>query len=188
LINELNHRVKNMLATVQAIAFQTLKGEVSLAEARKRFEARLMALARAHNLVTAQNWEGSSLERVVRDATEYLAEQGRFEIAGADVWVSPRAALALALAFHELSTNAAKYGALSNEDGRVSISWRIVGGRLRIEWKEINGPAVSEPARRGFGSKLIERGLGADLGGSASLGFEADGVRCTIEASLDDIA
>ena len=188
LINELNHRVKNMLATVQAIAFQTLKGEIPLAEARKRFEARLMALARAHNLVTAQNWEGSSLDRVVRDATEYLAEQGRFEIAGEDVWVSPRAALALALAFHELSTNAAKYGALSTDKGRVSIRWRTRDGRLHIEWKETGGPAVSEPASRGFGSRLIERGLGADLGGSASLAFEADGVRCRIEASMSGLA
>ncbi len=188
LINELNHRVKNMLATVQAIAFQTLKGEVPLAEARKRFEARLMALARAHNLVTAQHWEGSSLDRVVRDATEYLAEQGRFEIAGEDVWVSPRAALALALAFHELSTNAAKYGALSRDGGQVSISWRTDGERLLIEWKERGGPPVSEPSSRGFGSRLIERGLGADLDGSASLGFEPDGVRCRIEASMSGLA
>jgi len=102
--------------------------------------------------------------------------------------VSPRAALALALAFHELSTNAAKYGALSNDDGRISISWRTGEGRLRIEWKETGGPAVSEPTRRGFGSRLIERGLGADLGGSASLGFEPDGVKCVIDASLGGIA
>lgn len=185
LINELNHRVKNTLATVQAIAFQTLKGEIPLAEARGRFEARLMALSRAHNLLTAQNWQGASLERVVRDSTEYLAgEQGRFEISGQEVMLAPRAALALAMAFHELSTNAAKYGALSVDGGSVSIRWRTGEAMLRIEWKERGGPPVAEPAQRGFGSRLIERGLTADLAGSAAIAFEPDGLSCTIEAAL----
>lgn len=186
LINELNHRVKNTLATVQAIAFQTLKGDISLVEARRRFEARLMALSRAHNLLTEQNWEGAALEKVVRDATEYLA-QDRFEIAGDSLWLAPRAALALALALHELGTNAAKYGALSNETGRVMIRWSVDAGGLRIEWKEQGGPPVAEPAGRGFGSRLIERGLAADLGGPAKLLFEPDGLRCVIEASLQEI-
>ncbi|HZF93992.1 MAG TPA: HWE histidine kinase domain-containing protein [Allosphingosinicella sp.] len=185
LINELNHRVKNTLATVQAIAFQTLKGEIPLAEARSRFEARLLALSRAHSLLTAQNWEGASLARVVADATEYLAgEQGRFEVSGPDVLLAPRPALALALAFHELGTNAAKYGALSAEGGTVAISWTSVGGTLRIEWRERGGPVVVQPERRGFGSRLIERGLAADLGGQASLEFGAEGLVCTIEAGL----
>ena len=188
LINELNHRVKNILATVQAIAFQTLKGETPLADARGRFEARLMALSRAHSMLTAQNWEGASLDRVVRDATEYLSEdQSRFAVAGAEVWLAPRAALALALAFHELSTNAAKYGALASERGTVSIGWQVADGALRIEWKESGGPLVVAPERRGFGSRLIERGLAADLGGSARLTFEPDGLACTIEAALDTV-
>jgi two-component sensor histidine kinase len=188
LINELNHRVKNTLATVQAIAYQTLKGEVPLAEARGRFEARLLALSRAHSLLTARNWEGASLARVVADATEYLAaESGRFEIGGDELMLSPRAALALTLAFHELSTNAAKYGALSVEGGTVSISWRTDEGLLRIEWKERGGPPVAEPARRGFGSRLIERGLTGDLGGKAALAFESDGLACTIEAALASV-
>ena len=186
LINELNHRVKNTLATVQAIAFQTLKGDISLVEARQRFEARLMALSRAHNLLTEQNWEGAFLGKVVRDATDYLAED-RFEVFGESLWLAPRAALALALALHELSTNAAKYGALSNESGRVTISWSVDGGSLRFEWKERGGPPVSEPAGRGFGSRLIERGLAADLGGPAQLLFEPDGLRCVIAASLQEI-
>jgi len=189
LINELNHRVKNTLATVQAIAFQTMKGDVTLGEARARFEARLMALSRAHSLLTAQNWEGASLVRVVGDSTEYLAaDEGRFAIEGAEVWLAPRAALALALAFHELSTNAAKYGALAQEGGLVSISWTVADGMLRIRWKESGGPPVAEPAERGFGSRLIERGLSGDLGGSASLAFEPDGLLCTIEAALTGIA
>jgi PAS domain S-box-containing protein len=185
LINELNHRVKNNLATVQAIAFQTLKGDIPLAEARSRFEARLLALSRAHNLLTEQSWGGAALDRLVRDSTEHLAgESGRFSAEGEPVWLSPRAALALALALHELATNAAKYGALAAEGGTVAISWALDGETLRLEWKESGGPAVRQPPTRGFGSRLIERGLESDLGGAARLHFEPDGLRCVILASL----
>ena len=187
LINELNHRVKNTLATVQAIALQTLKGDIPLGEARSRFEARLMALSRAHNVLTEQNWERAALERVARDSLEHLAaEQDRFTLSGEPVWLQPRAALALSLALHELGTNAAKYGALSVERGRVTISWGMEGDRLRLEWKESGGPALQgSPARRGFGSRLIEDGLKGDLGGDARLAFEPDGLRCTIVAAAD---
>jgi PAS domain S-box-containing protein len=185
LINELNHRVKNTLASVQAIAFQTLKGDVPLAEARARFEARLLALSAAHNLLTEENWVGASLERVVKDATEHLAgDSARFDIAGEPLRLAPRAALALAMALHELGTNAAKYGALSVEGGRVSIAWTAEDDRLRLEWRESGGPPVEPPTRRGFGSRLIERGLEADLGGRAALRFDPAGLRCEIEASL----
>jgi PAS domain S-box-containing protein len=186
LINELNHRVKNTLATVQAIAFQTLKGDVPLDEARARFEARLMALSRAHNLLTERNWEGALLDQVIRDALDFLPAE-RFKLAGEPVWMGPRASLALALALHELSTNAVKYGALSGESGLVSIRWWASEDRLALEWKESGGPAVAEPSGSGFGTRLIERGLASDLGGSASLHFEADGVRCLIDASFDAI-
>jgi PAS domain S-box-containing protein len=189
LINELNHRVKNTLASVQAIAFQTLKGDIPLAEARHRFEARLMALSRAHNLLTEQNWERACLSRVVRDATEHLAgERERFVITdGGLVWLAPRAALALSLALHELGTNAAKYGALAGEHGTVEISWRADADALHLVWKERGGPPVEAPDRRGFGSRLIEQGLESDLGGAARMAFEKDGLRCTIAASLDTI-
>jgi PAS domain S-box-containing protein len=187
LINELNHRVKNSLATVQAIAFQTLRGETSLAEARAGFEARLIALSKAHNLLTEQNWERAALARVVRDAVEHLGGERRFAISGPAVWLSPRAALALALALHELGTNAAKYGALSADGGGVVIGWTAEAGQLRLEWKERNGPPVAAPARRGFGSRLIEQGLGGDLGGEARIAFEPDGLRCTVEAALDQV-
>jgi PAS domain S-box-containing protein len=185
LINELNHRVKNTLASVQGIAFQTLRGEVSLAEARARFEARLMALSGAHNLLTEENWGGASLERVVTDSIEHLAgEAGRFDVGGAPLRLAPRAALALAMALHELGTNAAKYGALSAEGGRVSIGWTQSGDRLHLLWRESGGPPVAAPTRRGFGSRLIERGLAADLGGAAALHFDPAGLRCEIHASL----
>ena len=186
LINELNHRVKNTLATVQAIAFQTLKGDIPLKEARARFESRLLALSRAHNLLTEQNWEGASLDQVVHDATDHLSPD-RFQLDGERVWLAPRAALALALALHELGTNAAKYGALSSEKGIVSIRWRLERERLRLEWKEKDGPQVTAPPARGFGSRLIERGLANDLGGTARLYFEPDGVRCAIDASLEAV-
>jgi PAS domain S-box-containing protein len=188
LINELNHRVKNTLASVQAIAFQTLRGEAPLAEARSRFEARLMALSAAHNLLTEENWAGASLERLVRDSVEHLGgESGRFDVAGEPLRLAPRAALGLAMALHELGTNAAKYGALSVEGGRVGIEWTLDGERLHLEWRESGGPPVAAPKRRGFGSRLIERGLEADLGGAAALHFEPAGLRCEINASLDAI-
>jgi two-component sensor histidine kinase len=185
LINELNHRVKNTLASVQGIAFQTLRGEVSLAEARARFEARLMALSSAHNLLTEENWGGASLERVVSDSIEHLTgEAGRFDVEGEPLRLAPRAALALAMALHELGTNAVKYGALSIDGGRVSIRWTQAADRLRLVWQEIGGPRVEPPSRRGFGSRLIERGLAADLGGAAALSFDPGGLSCEIEASL----
>jgi PAS domain S-box-containing protein len=188
LINELNHRVKNTLATVQAIAFQTLKGDLTLAQARTGFEARLLALSKAHNLLTEQNWERASLERVVRDSLEHFAGGDRFALSGPEIWLAPRAALALALALHELATNAAKYGALSAEHGQVAIDWSDDGGVLRLDWKEQGGPAVAAPTRRGFGSRLIEQGLGGDLGGTARITFEADGLRCTVEARMSAVA
>ncbi|HEY0028063.1 MAG TPA: HWE histidine kinase domain-containing protein [Allosphingosinicella sp.] len=188
LINELNHRVKNSLATVQAIAFQTLRGNIPLPEARARFEARLIALSKAHNLLTEQNWERAALERVVRDAIEHLGGERRFTVSGPEVWLSPRAALALALALHELGTNAAKYGALSADGGRVDIAWTDQNSTLCLNWKEQGGPPVAAPVRRGFGSRLIEQGLAGDLGGEARIAFEADGLRCTVEAALDRIA
>jgi two-component sensor histidine kinase len=125
---------------------------------------------------------------VVRDATAYLAaEPGRFTIEGPNIFLAPRAALALALALHELCTNAAKYGALSADGGSVAISWSSEGDRLRLEWKERGGPPVETPPTRGFGSRLIERGLEADLGGAAKLHFERNGMCCVIEASLDAV-
>jgi PAS domain S-box-containing protein len=189
LINELNHRVKNTLASVQAIAFQTLKGQISLLEARTRFEARLMALSRAHNLLTERNWEGAELARVVRDATEHLeGDSARFDLRGEEgLSLRPRAALALALAFHELGTNAAKYGALSREGGRVTIAWREEGDTLLLDWKESGGPEVKPPERRGFGSRLIEQGLASDLAGGAEIHFHPDGLRCTIRASIEAV-
>src|SRR5829696_2611005 len=191
LINELNHRVKNTLATVQGIAAQTLRSSATDAEARAAFEARLLALSKVHNVLTRENWESVSLADI---AAEVLAPHGgedpeRFAIAGPDVRLHPRMALPIAMALHELATNAVKYGSLSGERGRVALDWRVDpapgGARLRLRWAEQGGPAVAPPSRKGFGSRLIERSLTLELGGKVTLSYAADGVVCTIDAPLE---
>jgi two-component sensor histidine kinase len=124
---------------------------------------------------------------VVRDSVEHFAGDCRFRISGPSFWLAPRSALALALALHELGTNAAKYGALSVAGGVIDIAWTETDGILRLDWKESGGPAVTAPSRRGFGSRLIEQGLGGDLGGEARIAFEHDGLRCTNEAAVGEI-
>ena len=185
LINELNHRVKNTLAIVQGIAQQTFRGEAAAPAAREAFEGRLAALSAAHNVLTDRSWAPVSLVQIVEDAiAPHRAQADRFSVSGPDVELPPKAAVSLALTIHELSTNAVKYGALSAPDGRVEIAWSGDGGRLRLVWRESGGPEVTEPRRRGFGTRLIERGLAAELDGSATFAFRREGVICTIEAPL----
>jgi two-component sensor histidine kinase/CheY-like chemotaxis protein len=190
LLNELNHRVKNTLATVQSIAVQTLRNAKNTVQARRHFEGRLIALSRVHNILTLENWEGASLLNVIADSIAPYRDQEweRFEIEGPDVSVPAKYALALAMALHELCTNAVKYGALSNEKGHVRIEWNVSAGngsrQLTIRWTEVGGPPVRPPSRRGFGSRLIELGLKRDLGGNVEIDFASTGVNCTIEAPL----
>jgi len=190
LINELNHRVKNTLATVQSIAAQTLRTGALDLEVRHRLDARLVALSDAHNLLTEHNWEGSTLRRVVEMALRphESDREKRFVVEGPEIKLSPKSALAFAMAIHELATNAIKYGALSNESGQVAIRWQVIRGeeepRLQLVWRESGGPAVAPPTRKGFGSRLIERGLAADLGGRVELTYPTSGVVCTIDAPL----
>ena len=187
LIAELNHRVKNVLATVTAIARQTFSRATDVELAAKTFDARLRSLARAHDLLTHGSWESASLDRIVRDAlSPYLAE--RLDIGGPDTAVSPKLVVAMSMILHELSTNAAKYGALSVETGRVRVSWSIVYGespKLLLDWEEIGGPSVIPPDRKGFGTRLIEGLLTGELGGSVHSDYDPSGLRCHIEASLD---
>ena len=191
LVNELNHRVKNTLAIVQSMAMQTLRNNVDTREARAQFDARLIALSRAHDILTRESWEGAVLAEIIGEAVAPHCGPGadRFELDGPKVWLSPKHALALAMGLHELCTNAAKYGALSNDAGRVKIEWFVGGlngGReLRIRWIEIGGPKVGTPSRRGFGSQLIERGLSQDLGGEVRIDFVPTGVICAISATLE---
>jgi two-component sensor histidine kinase len=192
LINELNHRVKNTLATVQSIALQSLRGlEGEEAEAaRNAFENRLLALARVHDVLTRENWEGAEMGAVVADAIRPLdggAETSRFTVSGPPLRLPPRLALSIAMALHELGTNAVKYGALSNDEGKVAIAWTVTRAneiRLSLRWSESGGPPVKKPTRTGFGSRLIERSLARELEGEVELVYEPTGVICTIDAPV----
>lgn len=188
LVHELNHRVKNTLAIVQSIALQTMRGATSLVEVRHALTDRLVALAKAHDALTGENWEGAELNDIVAGAIAPLADADRFQVEGPRVWLSPALSLSLALALHELATNASKYGALSTEQGWVNISWAVDGAldaqRLTLRWRERGGVPVQPPTRQGFGTRLIERSFSADLGGSATIDFAPDGVTCVIEALL----
>lgn len=187
LINELNHRVKNTLATVQSMAVQTLRGEVDLGVAYEKFEARLMGLSEVHDILTRERWHGASLQEVAERAMRpfFSGDGGRVRFDGPDVRLQPAPALTLALVFHELSTNAVKYGALSVEGGRVDLTWSLESDdRLRLIWVESGGPPVTTPTRKGFGSRLIERGLRGDLRGAATLSYNPGGLICAMEAWL----
>jgi signal transduction histidine kinase len=188
LVNELNHRVKNTLTTVQSFAMQTLRNAASLSEGRRAFESRLIALSKAHDVLVRESWEAAGLREIVSDALAAYSgrAENRVRIGGKDIRICPKAALALSMALHELATNAVKYGALSNQSGRVDISW-TADTEFRLDWTEAGGPEVHPPARRGFGSRLIEQGLAHEIGGKVELSFESSGVDCTIRAPLEEI-
>ncbi|MEW9614398.1 chemotaxis protein CheB [Shinella sp. S4-D37] len=189
LVGELNHRVKNTLAVVQSIASQTLGGASSMAEARDAFSSRLMNLAKTHDVLTRESWTGANLADIVADTIKpHAGGQSRFRIEGPCLQLAPSAALAVSMALHELSTNAAKYGALSTDMGRVEIFWRVEGDgemrRLALRWRESGGPDVIKPTRKGFGSRLIGRALATELGGKVRVEYKPSGVVCTIVAPL----
>jgi PAS domain S-box-containing protein len=189
LIDELNHRVKNTLTTVQSIVSQALRHASDPEVIRESIESRLFALSRSHDLLTRENWESAGLHDVVDAAMEPFGvangRSERFLVTGANVRFPPKAALALGIAFHELATNAVKYGAFSGDTGCVRIAWTIEpgpkGDRLILTWREENGPLVLPPARKGFGSRVIERGLALELDGTTHLDYRADGAVCTID-------
>ena len=183
LANELNHRVKNSLTTVQSIVNQTLRGAVDVESARAAASARIVSLAEAHDLLTVRNWSGADVaDLVARAVAPFTISQ--ISLDGPSLDVSPSQALALSLALHELGTNAAKYGALSCPEGRVELRWKVEDDRLNLSWSESGGPNVVPPSRRGFGSRLIENALCRDLDGQTRLEFAPDGVRCWITAAL----
>ncbi|WP_342151606.1 sensor histidine kinase [Methylorubrum sp. SB2] len=192
LVDELNHRVKNTLATVQSFAFQSFRGlDGAGARQREAFEGRLLALSAAHNILTRENWAGAGLHAVMEEVLRPFEAGGpRFALSGPDLRLPPRVALALGMVLHELCTNAAKHGALSVPEGRVALDWRTEpaetgADRLHLVWRESGGPPVTAPKRRGFGSRLIERGLSAELGGHARIDFPQDGVVCEIFSAVE---
>jgi two-component sensor histidine kinase len=187
LLDELNHRVKNTLATVQSVALQTLRNVKDPAQFGEAFIARIGALARAHELLSAASWEGASLAEVVSRTLRPVAGsgQGRVSISGPAISLGPNAAVTLNMVFHELATNAAKYGALSNDAGHVNVSWALEdNGAVRIDWRESGGPPVADPRRRGFGSRLIEQGLVREFDGQAQLSFHPEGLSCMIRLPI----
>ncbi|WP_371261264.1 sensor histidine kinase [Bradyrhizobium sp. th.b2] len=189
LVDELNHRVKNTLSIVQAIAHQTFRKNADPIEARHAFEGRLIALGHAHDLLTETNWENASLGQLAEVTLDTKgANADLISITGPSVLLAPKQAVSIAMALHELCTNARKYGALSEEDGRVRLDWSKADdarAQLCIVWRESGGPPVSPPARRGFGSTLLERTLAHDLDGEVSVEFEPEGLLCRIALPLE---
>lgn len=204
LVGELNHRVKNALAVALAVMDQTWRATVGAGEPAERFRedfvARLRALARAHDLLTQDDRRGATLADLVRAALapydggreEEAGTSARVEAAGPAVQVQAGAVVALAMALHELATNAAKHGALSVPGGRVSVTWRAAEGAqgdraLELDWTESGGPPVAgPPRRRGFGSVLLTRGLKGQLGGEVALDFAPGGLRCRVRVPLSE--
>ena len=190
LIGELNHRVKNTLSIVQSLAMQSFRSDASPEQGRSSFEARLRALSTAHNLLTRENWERASLAETINSAVGATAgsDISRVHLDGPDIDLPPQTALSVAMIIHELCTNAIKYGALSAPEGRVNLSWSLDLGEemadLTIVWREAGGPRVTPPSARGFGTRLIQRGLSAELSGAASIDFAPEGVVCTIQARI----
>ncbi|MEW5685638.1 MAG: sensor histidine kinase [Pseudomonadota bacterium] len=192
MVNELNHRVKNTLATVQSIVAQTMRGAEMSLRARETLTSRILALSKAHDVLTDEQWSGADLSEIAAQAAQpFLVGlgEGRIRLSGPSIRVPPKTAIAIALALHELATNAVKYGALSVPEGHVEFSWEISrSGRrrdLHAAWREVDGPHVSPPTRAGFGTRLIQRGLAADLNGQVEIAYPASGVICTIDACLE---
>ena len=192
LIDELNHRVKNTLSTVQSIVWQTLRTTTDPKAIRQSIEFRLFALSRSHDLLTREKWESAGLFDIAHDALEPFGVSGgradRIVIIGENIRFPPKAALALSIAFNELATNAVKYGALSNASGSILIGWTMqtapAGKRLLLNWTEKDGPQVTPPAHRGFGSRVIERGLAHELEGAVHLDYRPEGLVCTMDIPL----
>ncbi len=184
ILHELNHRVKNTLATVQALARQSRGSE-------KALEARILALSKTHDLLTREAWSGAPLREVLEnELSPYRTGGDQIDLVGPAVSLSPREVLALGMTVHELTTNAAKYGALSVPEGRVRVGWSLATAgagtqRLRLTWQESGGPPVQAPTRTGFGTRLIAAGVRRELDGTVEIAFDASGLRCDLEVPLE---
>ena len=192
LLNELNHRTQNTLATVLSISKQTLRGALDK-QTVEAFEGRIMALSKAHSLLGRKDWDRLSLRDVIEQILQpfglHDTKVARFSVKGDIVRLRPKESLTFAMLFHELATNSAKYGSLSNAAaGKVDITWQVEptprGGRMRLRWQESGGPPVMPPTRKGFGSRLIEGGLAQEMDGEVSLTYDPSGVVCQIVMPL----
>jgi two-component system, chemotaxis family, CheB/CheR fusion protein len=185
LIQELNHRVKNMLAVVQSIAHQTQRTTEGVQDFVTAFEDRMQALALAHSLLTVRSWQRADLAELVQSTFATFAEPDRLDVGGPVVEMTPNATISLAMGLHELGTNAVKYGSLSRPEGRVAVTWQVgpgeAGGRgLRITWRELDGPPVAPPRREGFGTRMLERGIARELEGSVAIDYKEQGLVCSM--------
>ena len=182
LMAELDHRVKNTIANIQALVVQTSRSADTLTGFVEGLDGRIQSMAKAHSLLSQSRWEGVSIDKLLREELNAYSD-GHFAVllSGIDVLLTPKSALSLSLAVHELATNAGKYGALSRPGGRVAVSWRLADdGGIELSWSEIGGPPVDPPTRRGFGSTLIERALAMETGGRANIHYLRTGVVCEI--------
>ncbi|MDB5502318.1 MAG: Two-component sensor histidine kinase, contains HisKA and HATPase domain [Tardiphaga sp.] len=190
ILEELHHRIKNTLATVSAIASQSLRTATSIEHGQQAIESRLQALGRAHDLLLQARWSNASLTQIVRGATEAYDSQDshRFAIAGPDIPITSGAVIALAMTLNELCTNTTKFGALSVPSGRVEIAWHIDEAKqqLRLVWTEKDGPAVTAPTRRSFGTKLMQT-LGKQLNGDVILAYEPSGFVYSLDVPLKSL-
>ena len=188
LMGELNHRVRNTLSVVQAIASQTLRSSSNPHTFVEDFKGRLQAIASAYKLLNETTWQGANLTELLREQLSSSCGSGQVYTDGPEVWLPPQIALNLGLIIYELGTNARKYGALSVPGGRVQVSWQPIRGDdktiLRMEWEEIGGPPVRPPTSRGFGMGLIERTIGSTIEGETKFEFKPEGVRCIIDLPL----
>ena len=190
ILEELHHRIKNTLATVSAIASQSLRAATSIEHGKQAIESRLIALGRAHDLLMQASWANASLVHTVRGATEPYESKGagRFSIVGPDIGITSGAVIALAMTFNELCTNTTKFGALSVPTGRVEIAWSIdeATKRLRLTWTEKDGPAVEAPTRRSFGTRMMGS-LGQQLSGEVQLAYQPTGFVYTLDVPLSSL-
>ncbi|MEX0928626.1 MAG: HWE histidine kinase domain-containing protein [Balneolales bacterium] len=189
LLGELNHRIKNNIATIQAIADQTLQQSGSPAEFVEGFKGRLQILARSHTLLTRSKWEGAYIDDILKEQLILNQKTDRIVFTGPRIFLASQAALHLALVLHELGTNAGKHGSLSVPAGRLQINWDLQsdyhGSAMKLVWVELGGPAIQEVHKQGFGMPLIERSLKA-VGGDTSITFDPSGLRCEITLPLLD--
>jgi len=190
LMAELDHRVKNTIANIQALVVQTSRSADTLTGFVKGLDGRIQSMAKAHSLLSQSRWEGVSIDKLLREELNAYAN-GHFAVvlSGIDFLLTPKSALSLSLAVHELATNAGKYGALSTPGGRVTVSWRLADdGGIELSWSETGGPPVEPPTRRGFGSTLIERALAMETGGRANIHYLRTGVVCEIFLPFSSIS
>jgi two-component sensor histidine kinase len=183
LLNELNHRVKNIFATIQAITAETLRTARDLPSASEALDRRIRSMAHAHDLLISRSWKDADLADVIKRALDAF-NPAQLTLSGSSIEVPPQHALTLSVALHELATNATKYGALSCPEGHVNVRWRVEDGMLHVDWEESGGPSVVPPTRKGFGSQLLEELIRHELGGDTKLNYEVSGVRYRIMVAV----